>query len=66
MRGSLFQIRAIFTAQYRICVHTLDCHLRAAKNNKQGEVVRVENWNQRKWGYPGLDLGFWRVLMTVF
>ena len=34
------------------------------KNNKQGEVAHVENWNQRKWGYPGPDLGFWRVLMT--
>ena len=34
------------------------------KNNKQGKVAHMENWNQRKWGYPGPDLGFWRVLMT--
>ena len=51
----------LFVTQYRICVHTLGCK----KNNKQGEVAHVENWNQRKWGYPGPDLGFWRVLVLM-
>ena len=54
----------LFAAQYRICVHTLDCHLRAAKKQQARRSSARGKLESEKVGLPGPDLGFWRVLMT--
>ena len=69
----------LFVTQYRICVHTLDCHLHAAKKQQarrsstrgklESEKVGLPwaqcvNQSMQDCVYPGPDLGFWRVLMT--
>ena len=65
VRGSPFQIRAICYAVQDLCTHVGLPFTCCKKNNKQGEVAHVENWNQRKWGYPGPDLGFWSLMTHV-
>ena len=63
--GKPISDQGLFVTQYTGFVYTRWTAIYVLqKNNKQGEVAHVENWNQRKWGYPGPDLGFWRVLMT--
>ena len=48
----------VFAAQYRICVHTLDCHLRAAKKQQARRSSTRGKLESEKvglpWAWPGV------------